>query len=58
MHFFVAATFFGTPCSVNIIINNYVFEVNYKFTFYVGQHGHSQRSFIKDKISGERYQDH
>ena len=28
------------------------------FTFYVGQHGLSQRSFIKDKISGERYQDH
>ena len=25
---------------------------------YVGQHGLSQRSIIKDKISGERYKDH
>ena len=38
-----------------MLIIMWAFEV--KFIFYVGQHGLSQRSVIKDKISGERYQD-
>ena len=39
-----------------VLIIVLVFEV--KFTFYLDQHDLSQRSFIKDQISGELHQVH
>ena len=39
-----------------VLIKVCVFEV--MFTFYLDQHDHSKRSFIKDQISGYRCQDH
>ena len=36
----------------------FTFNLEVKFTFNLDQHDLSQRLFIKDQISGERYQDH